>query len=144
MDQPQERIISSIFHSPEVFKLNYAEMERRFKIFVYPDGDPNTYYHTPRSLSGKYTSEGYFFKNIRESRFLTNDPEKAHLFFIPISCHKMRRKVILIFLLCCYCYFIFKKLMFSFYNIIYGFDEANGVFWVSQFCCFFRKENHKK
>ncbi|XWS39792.1 hypothetical protein CRYUN_Cryun18bG0084800 [Craigia yunnanensis] len=67
-------------------------MERRFKIFVYPDGDPNTYYHTPRSLSGKYTSEGYFFKNIRESRFLTNDPEKAHLFFIPISCHKMRRK----------------------------------------------------
>ncbi|XVF67294.1 hypothetical protein PTKIN_Ptkin10aG0109500 [Pterospermum kingtungense] len=68
-------------------------MERRFKIFVYPDGDPNTYYHTPMSFSGKYASEGYFFKNIRESsRFLTNDPTKAHLFFIPISCHKMRRK----------------------------------------------------
>ncbi|XP_007042815.2 PREDICTED: probable glycosyltransferase At5g20260 [Theobroma cacao] len=83
---------TAIFHSPEVFKLDYAEMERRFKIFLYPDGDPNMYYHTPRSLSGKYTSEGYFFKNIRESRFLTNDPESAHLFFIPISCHKMRGK----------------------------------------------------
>lgn len=98
VEQSQESlIVSSIFHSPAVFKLNYAEMERRFKIFVYPDGDPNTYYHTPMSLSGKYASEGYFFKNIRESRFLSNDPEEAHLFFIPISCHKMRRKVILMF-----------------------------------------------
>ncbi|XVE66628.1 hypothetical protein DITRI_Ditri08aG0093200 [Diplodiscus trichospermus] len=91
--QTQEHsIISSIFHSAEVFKLNYGEMERRLKIFVYPDGDPNTYYHTPESLSGKYTSEGYFFENIKESGFLTNDPQLAHLFFIPISCYKMRRK----------------------------------------------------
>ncbi|OMO63494.1 Exostosin-like protein [Corchorus olitorius] len=82
--------VSSIFHSPETFKRNYEEMERRFKIFVYPDGDPNTYFHTPKSLSGKYASEGYFFKNIKETQFLTHDPEMAHLFFIPISCHKMR------------------------------------------------------
>ncbi|XWS63076.1 hypothetical protein CRYUN_Cryun06bG0065600 [Craigia yunnanensis] len=45
------------FHSGElqslVFKLNYtAVMERRLEIFVYPDGDSHTYYHTPRSLSG--------------------------------------------------------------------------------------------
>ncbi|KAK3185196.1 hypothetical protein Dsin_032482 [Dipteronia sinensis] len=69
-----------------------AEMEREFKVFVYPDGDPNTYYQTPRKLTGKYASEGLFFKKIKESRFLTNDPGNAHLFFIPISCHKMRGK----------------------------------------------------
>ncbi|KAL5790172.1 hypothetical protein ACOSQ2_005060 [Xanthoceras sorbifolium] len=91
---PQELFLNkdSMYHSEEVFKLDYAEMERDFKVFVYPDGDPKTYYQTPRKLSGKYASEGYFFKNIKESVFLTNDSDKAHLFFIPISCHKMRGK----------------------------------------------------
>ncbi|KAL5822058.1 hypothetical protein ACOSQ3_023940 [Xanthoceras sorbifolium] len=83
---------SDIYHSPSVFSLNYKEMETNFKIFIYPDGDPKTFYQTPRKLTGKYASEGYFFQNIRESRFLTHDPDQAHLFFIPISCHKMRGK----------------------------------------------------
>ncbi|KAF8783697.1 hypothetical protein HU200_000377 [Digitaria exilis] len=48
---------------------------------------------TPRKLTGKYASEGYFFQNIRESRFRTDDPDQAHLFFVPISAHKMRGKV---------------------------------------------------
>ncbi|PIA56249.1 hypothetical protein AQUCO_00700529v1 [Aquilegia coerulea] len=81
-----------IYHVPEVFKFNYAAMEKNFKVFMYPDGDPNTFYQTPRKITGKYASEGYFFKNIRESHFLTDDPDQAHLFFIPISCHKMRGK----------------------------------------------------
>ena len=84
---------SEIYHLPDVFRLNYAEMEKEFKVFIYPDGDPNTYYQTPRKLTGKYASEGYFFQNIRESQFRTDDPDQAHLFFIPISCHKMRGKV---------------------------------------------------
>ncbi|KAK6253890.1 hypothetical protein QUC31_015610 [Theobroma cacao] len=68
-------------------------MENEFKIFVYAE-DPNTYYYPEQGFvgGGKYTSEGYFFKNIKESGFLTNDPEKAHLFFIPLSCYEMSRK----------------------------------------------------
>lgn len=73
--------------------MNYAEMERRFRIYVYPDGDPGMYYQTPRKLTGKYASEGYFFQNIREGRFRTEHPNEADLFFVPISCHKMRGKV---------------------------------------------------
>ncbi|XP_057763241.1 probable glycosyltransferase At5g03795 isoform X1 [Arachis stenosperma] len=84
--------LSDIYHSPRVFKLNYAEMMEKFKVYIYPDGDPKTFYQTPRKLTGKYASEGYFFQNIRESRFRTLDPDQAHLFFIPISCHKMRGK----------------------------------------------------
>eukprot|EP00256_Glycine_max_P066063 XP_025980658.1 uncharacterized protein LOC112998733 [Glycine max] len=85
---------SGVFHSPEeAFRLDYQKMEEEFKVFVYPDGDPETYFHTPRKLTGKYASEGYFFKNIRESRFFTDDPRRAHLFFLPISCHKMRGRV---------------------------------------------------
>ncbi|KAM1161343.1 hypothetical protein ACFX2B_000453 [Malus domestica] len=83
---------SDIYHSPEVFRLNFAEMEAKFKVYIYPDGDPNTFYQTPRKLTGKYASEGYFFQNIRESHFRTDDPDQAHLFFIPISSHKMRGK----------------------------------------------------
>ncbi|THU50530.1 hypothetical protein C4D60_Mb06t21200 [Musa balbisiana] len=83
---------SSIYHSPDVFLKNYAEMERRFRVFIYRDGDPNTYFQTPRKLTGKYSSEGYFFQNIRESRFRTEDADQADLFFVPISCHKMRGK----------------------------------------------------
>jgi len=84
---------SSAYHSPEAFAAGYAEMERSFKVYIYPDGDPKTFYQTPRKLTGKYASEGYFFQNIRESRFRTDDPDKAHLFFVPISPHKMRGKV---------------------------------------------------
>ncbi|XP_057431285.1 probable glycosyltransferase At5g03795 [Lotus japonicus] len=83
---------SDVFHSAEAFRRDYQKMEEEFKVFVYPDGDPDTYFHSPRKLTGKYASEGYFFKNIRESRFLTLDPHLAHLFFIPLSCHKMRGK----------------------------------------------------
>ncbi|XLU61030.1 hypothetical protein S245_020239, partial [Arachis hypogaea] len=84
--------LSDIYHSPQVFKLNYAEMMEKFKVCIYADGDPKTFYQTPRKLTGKYASEGYFFQNIWESRFRTLDPDQAHLFFIPISCHKMRGK----------------------------------------------------
>lgn len=95
-----------IFRSAEVFKTDYAKMERELKIYVYPDGDSDTYYHTPRKLMGKYASEGYFFHNIKQSPFLTPHPNKAHLFFIPISCHKMRGKV-------CACLLLYSFLFFS-------------------------------
>ncbi|KAL3845115.1 hypothetical protein ACJIZ3_002518 [Penstemon smallii] len=81
-----------VYHVPKVFRLNYEEMERRFKVYIYSDGDPNTYYQTPRMLTGKYASEGYFFQNLKESNFVTDNPDRADLFFIPISCHKMRGK----------------------------------------------------
>ncbi|XP_019177511.1 PREDICTED: probable glycosyltransferase At3g07620 isoform X1 [Ipomoea nil] len=92
LSSPGNEEYSDVFHSPEVFRLSYAEMERKFKVYIYRDGDPKTYYQTPRKLTGKYASEGYFFQNIRGSKFVTDDPDQANLFFIPISCHKMRGK----------------------------------------------------
>ena len=92
-EKDDDVVSGDVYHLPQIFELNYAEMERRFKVYIYPDGDPNTFYQTPRKLTGKYASEGYFFQNIRDSIFRTHDPNQAHLFFIPISCHKMRGKV---------------------------------------------------
>ncbi|XP_060970349.1 probable glycosyltransferase At5g03795 isoform X1 [Cannabis sativa] len=92
VEEEHKDVLSDVYHSPEVFRLNYAAMEKNFKVYIYPDGDPKTFYQTPRKLTGKYASEGYFFQNIRESQFRTEDPDQADLFFIPISCHKMRGK----------------------------------------------------
>ncbi|KAG0617273.1 hypothetical protein M758_5G177800 [Ceratodon purpureus] len=86
------RVLEQVYHSADVFRRDFKEMEEKFKVYVYPDGDPETYYQTPRKLTGKYSSEGYFFQNLRESRFVTNDSAAADLFFLPISCHKMRGK----------------------------------------------------
>ncbi|XP_011087960.1 probable glycosyltransferase At5g20260 [Sesamum indicum] len=88
-----DKIDGDVYRSAEVFRMDYAEMERKFKIYVYPDEYKDENYTNYQTISGKYASEGYFFKNIRESSFLTDDPEQAHLFFIPISCHKMHQKV---------------------------------------------------
>ncbi|XP_031473193.1 probable glycosyltransferase At5g03795 [Nymphaea colorata] len=92
VDGDADARFSSVYHFPDVFSRNYAEMQKNFKVFIYPDGDPNTFFQTPRKLTGKYASEGFFFQNIRESKFRTLDPDSADLFFIPISCHKMRGK----------------------------------------------------
>ncbi|KAJ6419203.1 hypothetical protein OIU84_029338 [Salix udensis] len=59
-------------------------MERKFKIFVYPHNTSSC-----RTLDDEYGNEGLFYLNLNQSRFLTKDPEKAHLFLIPISCHSL-------------------------------------------------------
>lgn len=64
---------------------SYAEMEKRFKIFVYPEGDPPLVHNGPsRSI---YSTEGRFIFQLElgESPFLTSDPDEAHVFFLPFS-----------------------------------------------------------
>ncbi|KAJ9174981.1 hypothetical protein P3X46_013570 [Hevea brasiliensis] len=80
---------AEVLHSPIVFDQNYARMERDFKVFEYPEAEPSMYFFALEDLRGQYASEGHFFHNLRASIFLTDDPDKAHLFFIPISCQIM-------------------------------------------------------
>lgn len=89
----RQEMLEKVYHSADLFRRDFKNMEAKLKVYMYPDGDPETYFQTPRKLTGKYASEGYFFQNLRESRFVTNDSAVADLFFLPISCHKMRGKV---------------------------------------------------
>ncbi|KAG6768619.1 hypothetical protein POTOM_027541 [Populus tomentosa] len=83
-------IFSELFHTPDSFKKDYKEMEKNFKIFVYPHNtDKHSTACNKPTVLGCFRSEGYFYHNLNHSRFLTKDPEKAHLFFIPIYCHSM-------------------------------------------------------
>ncbi|KAJ6733781.1 EXOSTOSIN HEPARAN SULFATE GLYCOSYLTRANSFERASE -RELATED [Salix koriyanagi] len=65
-------------------------MERNFKIFVYPYTDKDVVDDKQWRLIGKYGSEGYFFENLRQGHFLTQDPDKRLIFssfpFLVISC----------------------------------------------------------
>ncbi|KAJ6875668.1 glycosyltransferase [Populus alba x Populus x berolinensis] len=82
---------AGVHHSEEFFLLNYEAMEKDLKVFVYPGGNPKTCYHSiDKKLKSNYASEHYFFMNLRNSSFLTENPDEAHLFFIPLSCPPMK------------------------------------------------------
>ncbi|KAL8554906.1 hypothetical protein ACS0TY_002909 [Phlomoides rotata] len=83
------KIYDDVYHSEEIFRINYAEMEKKLKIYIYPQGKKCSNYE---DTFGNYASEGYFFKNIRESNFSTDDPDQALLFFIPISLQRLHQK----------------------------------------------------
>ncbi|XP_050259832.1 probable glycosyltransferase At5g25310 [Quercus robur] len=78
------------------FSSTYKEMESKFKVYVYQDDVLNKYYKfpfpttDPDRLTWEYRNEGYFFRNINMSTFLTTDPKQAQLFFIPIRTHLMQ------------------------------------------------------
>lgn len=59
-------------------------MERNLKVYIYREGK-RPVFHQPR-LKGIYASEGWFMQQLKASQhFLTNDPNKAHLFYLPFS-----------------------------------------------------------
>ncbi|KAI3941779.1 hypothetical protein MKW92_007916 [Papaver armeniacum] len=83
---------SDIYHSHEIFRLNYAEMEKNFKVFIYPDGDPNTFYQTLENSQGNMPVRVFSFRIFGKVSSVRRLQSLLIFFFIPISCHKMRGK----------------------------------------------------
>ncbi|CAN6449131.1 unnamed protein product [Victoria cruziana] len=79
-----------IYRNPFKFHRSYIEMEKTFKIYVYKEGEPPLVHDGPcRSI---YSTEGRFIHEMdKGNRFVTNDPEEAHAFFLPFSIVKMVR-----------------------------------------------------
>ncbi|KAH9325521.1 hypothetical protein KI387_005699, partial [Taxus chinensis] len=76
---------TNIYRHAPAFYRSYAEMEKRFKIFVYPEGEPPLVHWGPcRSI---YSTEGLFIQQVElaGSPFVTSHPEEAHVFFLPFS-----------------------------------------------------------
>ncbi|KAJ9147690.1 hypothetical protein P3X46_029820 [Hevea brasiliensis] len=81
-------LYAPIFRNISVFKRSYELMELILKVYIYPDGK-RPIFHQPH-LQGIYASEGWFMKFMEENRqFLTRDPEKAHLFYLPYSARQL-------------------------------------------------------
>ncbi|KAL9242776.1 hypothetical protein vseg_016742 [Gypsophila vaccaria] len=83
-------IYSPIFKNATLFKRSYELMELILKVYIYKDGD-GPIFHQPH-LRGIYASEGWFMKLLQENKqFVTKDPEKAHLFYLPYSARRLQQ-----------------------------------------------------
>ncbi|ONH94251.1 hypothetical protein PRUPE_7G006300 [Prunus persica] len=85
---------NEVFHDRHIFLEDYKEMKRSFKIYVYPhrqdDSFANALLPVDSEPGGNYASESFFKKVLMKSRFITNDPTKADLFFLPFSIARLR------------------------------------------------------
>ncbi|KAJ4979725.1 hypothetical protein NE237_010505 [Protea cynaroides] len=81
-----------MYWKPRAFHRSYMEMEKRFKVFIYEEGEPPLFHNGP--CKSIYSMEGNFIHRMEmDSQFRTRDPEKAHVFFLPFSVTMMVRFV---------------------------------------------------
>ncbi|KAK8602511.1 hypothetical protein V6N13_057860 [Hibiscus sabdariffa] len=74
----------SLYRNVSVFKRSYELMESMLKVYIYKEGKKPIFHQG--KLDGIYASEGWFIKLMEANkRFVTEDPEKAHLLFLPFS-----------------------------------------------------------
>ncbi|XP_021283914.1 probable glycosyltransferase At5g25310 [Herrania umbratica] len=81
-------LYAPIFRNVSIFERSYELMEMILKVYIYPDGE-KPIFHEPHLL-GIYASEGWFMKLLEADReFVTQDPVKAHLFYLPYSSRQL-------------------------------------------------------
>ncbi|KAK7282981.1 hypothetical protein RIF29_12145 [Crotalaria pallida] len=79
-----ENLYAPLYRNVSMFKRSYELMEKTLKVYVYREG-AKPIMHSPYLL-GIYASEGWFMRLIEvDKRFVTRDPKKAHLFYLPFS-----------------------------------------------------------
>ncbi|KAG8636339.1 probable glycosyltransferase At5g25310 [Manihot esculenta] len=74
-----------VYRNRAAFYRSYLEMERRFKVYVYSEGDLPIVHDGP--CKDIYTIEGRFIQEMEHGarRFRTTDPRRAHVYFMPFS-----------------------------------------------------------
>ncbi|XP_052208796.1 probable glycosyltransferase At5g03795 [Diospyros lotus] len=73
-----------LYQNVSRFKRSYELMENMLKVYIYKEGEKPIFHES--ILEGIYSSEGWFIKLMEASHhFVTEDPGRAHLFYIPFS-----------------------------------------------------------
>ncbi|EAY92790.1 hypothetical protein OsI_14593 [Oryza sativa Indica Group] len=87
-------LLSRVYRNPAAFYRSYVEMERRFKVYVYEEGEPPILHEGP--CKNIYTIEGSFIEQLElmspsdaGGGVRTWDPTRAHAFFLPFSVSQM-------------------------------------------------------
>ncbi|KAK4434924.1 putative glycosyltransferase [Sesamum alatum] len=89
-DDPE--LYGPLFRNISTFKRSYEWMEWMLKVYIYGEGR-KPIFHTPHR-TGIYSSEGWFLMLMEENRqFVTKDPEKAHLFYLPYSARQLQMEL---------------------------------------------------
>ncbi|WJZ98177.1 hypothetical protein VitviT2T_016722 [Vitis vinifera] len=78
-----------VYRNPYAFHQSHIEMEKRFKIWAYREGDQPLMHDGPSN--GIYAIEGQFMDDIEsgKSHFLARRPDEANAFYIPMSLTKI-------------------------------------------------------
>uniref|UniRef100_A0A2P2IWK1 Exostosin GT47 domain-containing protein n=1 Tax=Rhizophora mucronata TaxID=61149 RepID=A0A2P2IWK1_RHIMU len=94
LDSTGTYVNDELFHDKDIFLEDYEEMNRSFKIYVYPHRPDDPFAHALLPVNsepgGNYASESYFKKALMKSHFITKNPTKADLFFMPFSIARLR------------------------------------------------------
>ncbi|KAL5200001.1 hypothetical protein ABZP36_021204 [Zizania latifolia] len=89
--------LERVYRNPSAFYRSYVEMKRRFKVYVYEEGEPPIVHEGP--CKNIYTVEGRFIEELElmvpppraaaSAGVRTWDPARAHAFFLPFSVSQM-------------------------------------------------------
>ncbi|KAI3852013.1 hypothetical protein MKW98_020012 [Papaver atlanticum] len=84
----------SIYINPYAFYQSHIEMEKRLKVWTYKEGQPPLFHDGP--LGCVYSTEGHFIDEMESglSPFTTQNPDEAHLFFLPFSVVNIKRFIL--------------------------------------------------
>ncbi|RWR85627.1 putative glycosyltransferase isoform X1 [Cinnamomum micranthum f. kanehirae] len=74
-----------IYRNAYAFHQSHIEMEKRFKVWAYREGEVPLFHQGP--CNNIYATEGHFIDEMEggQSRFSTSHPDEAHAFFLPVS-----------------------------------------------------------
>lgn len=88
-DDVDYALLARVYRNPAAFYRSYVEMERRFKVYVYAEGEPPILHAGP--CKDIYTIEGRFIEQLEliTGGVRTWEPARAHAFFLPFSVAKM-------------------------------------------------------
>ncbi|VAI83267.1 unnamed protein product [Triticum turgidum subsp. durum] len=91
-DDVDYALLARVYRNPAAFHRSYVEMERRFKVYVYAEGEPPILHAGP--CKNIYTIEGRFIEQLEllappAAGVRTWDADRAHAFFLPFSVVQM-------------------------------------------------------
>ncbi|XP_010683939.2 probable glycosyltransferase At5g03795 [Beta vulgaris subsp. vulgaris] len=83
-DDPDFKPLGPMYWNANAFHRSYLEMERRFKVYVYEEGEPPLFHNGP--CKSIYSTEGNFIHLMEiNNQFRTKKLDEAHVFFLPFS-----------------------------------------------------------
>ncbi|XP_026386899.1 probable glycosyltransferase At5g20260 [Papaver somniferum] len=76
---------ADIYRNPYAFYQSHIEMEKRFKVWTYKEGEQPLVHDGP--VNNIYSTEGQFIDEMEsgKSLFIAKHPDEAHAFFLPFS-----------------------------------------------------------